>query len=285
MALMLSPTGKTAVVLADRRAAAQFANCPYDSPPHSSSSLAMPALSPRTARNAYVVAATLCGLLGIVAFTRAGQTHRFTEIDVERVNIVAPDGKPRLVISNAERAPDVVINGKTYHRSGSNEAGMIFYNEEGSENGGMGFSGHTEKGHVAADAGFMFDQYGQDQTVGITYDEHDGRRSAGLRVWDRPDRPINLLADMVEPIKQMPEGPEKTRRMTAVRDSALKLGLGGAQRVFVGKQPNKTATVVLADAQSRPRLRLVVDSAGTARIEFLDDAGRVTRTLSGSDPR
>lgn len=241
--------------------------------------------SPRAARNLYVVASTLFGLLGIAAFTRANQKQRFTEIDVERINVVAPNGKPRLVISNAERAPDVIINGKSYHRSSSNEAGMIFYNEEGSENGGMGFSGHSQDGHVSADAGFMFDQYGQDQTVGLTYNEQDGRRSAGLRVWDRPDQPINVLADMVEPIKRMPDGPEKTRRMAAVRDSAVKLGLGGAQRVFVGKQPNKTATVVLADAQSRPRLRLVVDSAGTARIEFLDDAGKVLRTISSTSDR
>jgi hypothetical protein len=245
----------------------------------------MPSDSTRAARNTYVIASTLFGLLGIAGFTHANRKERFTEIDVERINVVAPNGEPRLVISNAERAPDVVINGKTYHRSGSNEAGMIFYNEEGSENGGMGFSGHTESGHVSADAGFMFDQYGQDQTVGITYEEQDGHRSAGLRVWDRPDQPINVLADMVEPIKQMPDGPEKARRMAAVRDSAVKLGLGGAQRVFVGKQRNKTATVTLADAQSRPRLRLVVDSAGAARIEFLDDAGKVLRTISSTTDR
>jgi len=228
----------------------------------------------------YLVASTLFGLLGLVAFTRAAQKPRFDEIDVERINIIAPNGTPRLVISNAERAPDVIINGKTYHRSGSNEAGMIFYNEEGSENGGMGFSGRTRDGHVSANAGFMFDQYGQDQTVGLTYDEQDGRRSAGLRVWDRPNQSVTILADMVEPIKLMPAGPEKTRRMAAVRDSATKLGLGGAQRVFVGKQTDKTATVILADARSRPRLRLVVDSAGAARIEFLDEGGKVVRSLS-----
>jgi len=235
------------------------------------------------ASRAYLVGCTLFGIAGIAAFARAVQPPRFAEIDVERINVIAPNGKPRLVISNAERAPDVIINGKTYHRSGSNEAGMIFYNEEGSENGGMGFSGRTHDGHVSAGAGFMFDQYGQDQTVGLTYNEQDGRRSAGLRVWDRPNQSVTVLADMVEPIKLMPDGPEKTRRMAAVRDSATKLGLGGAQRVFVGKQSDKTATVVLADAQSRPRLRMVVDSAGAARIEFLDDAGKVIRTLSASD--
>jgi hypothetical protein len=234
---------------------------------------------------AYLLGATIFGVTGLAAFMQAAQKPRFDEIDVQRINVVAPNGTPRLVISNAERAPDVVIAGKTYHRSGRNEAGIIFYNDEGSENGGLGFSGRARDGHVAASAGFMFDQYGQDQTVGLTYDEQDGRRSAGLRVWDRPNQPVTVLADLVEPIKLMPDGPEKTRRMTAVRDSALKLGLGGAQRVFVGKQTDRTAMVVLADAQSRPRLRLVVDSAGAARIDFLDDKGTVIRSLTAADAR
>src|SRR5438270_3190235 len=143
-----------------------------------------PVRSPVASR-IYVVAATLFGMLGIAAFQRATQKPRFDEIDVERINIVAPNGSARLVISNAERAPDAIINGKTYHRSGANQAGMIFYNDEGSEDGGLGFGGRRRDGHTTADGGLLFDQYGQDQTVGITYDEHDGRRSAGSRVWDR----------------------------------------------------------------------------------------------------
>jgi hypothetical protein len=232
-----------------------------------------------------LVSTSVLVILALTAFRRSGRNEKFDVIDVERINVVSKTGMPRLVISNAERAPDVIIDGKTYHRSGSNEAGMIFYNEEGSENGGMGFSGRSRDGHRIAGASFMFDQYGQDQTIGLTYDERDGRRSAGLRVWDRPDVPVTVLADMVEPIKQMPDGPEKTRRMTAARDSAMKLGLGGAQRLFVGKQADKTATVVLADGQSRARLRLVVDSAGAARIEFLNDSGRVVRRLDASTER
>ena len=234
---------------------------------------------------AYFFGAAVFGITGLAAFLQAAKKQRFDEIDVQRINIVSPNGTPRLVISNAERAPDVVINGKIYHRNGGNDAGLIFYNNEGSENGGLVFSGRTRDGHVAASAGLLFDQYGQDQTVGVTYDDRDGRRSAGLRVWDRPDQPVTVLADLVEPIKMMPDGPEKTRRIAAVSDSVVKLGLAGAQRVFVGKQQDKTATVVLADAQSRPRLRLVVDSAGTARIEFLDDKGAVVRTLSATDTR
>ena len=55
------------------------------------------------ARHLYLVAATMFGALGIVAFARANQKQRFQEIDVERINIVAANGQPRPVIANAER--------------------------------------------------------------------------------------------------------------------------------------------------------------------------------------
>ena len=223
----------------------------------------------------------------LAAFTFAGaaaaKVQHFDEIDAHRINVREPDGTLRMVISNHARMPGVIVRGKENPPVDRPYAGMLFYNDEGSEDGGLGFGGGRRDGHTIASGGLLFDQYGQDQTVGITYDESDGRRTAGLRVWDRPETPINVLADMIEPIKRMSDGPEKTRRLTAVRDSAMKLGLAGAQRVFVGKQSDKTATVVLADAQSHPRLRLTVDSAGAARIEFLDAAGKVVRTLSSTD--
>ncbi len=219
--------------------------------------------------------------LGVVGFTQASRRERFEVIDVERINIVEKNGTLRLVISNRERAPDAIIAGKSYKRSGSNSAGMIFYNDEGNENGGLGFSGATRNGRYQASAGLLFDQYNQDQTIGVTYADDNGRRSAGLRVWDRPDRPVTELADMVEPIKQMPDSPDKTRRMAAVRDSAARLGLAGAQRLFVGKLPDKSVALVLSDAKGLPRLRLAVDSAGTARIEVLDEKGQVMRRLEG----
>ncbi len=39
---------------------------------------------------------------------------------------------------------------------------------------------------------------------------------------------------------------------------------------------------MLADAQGKPRLQLVVDESGAARIEFLDENGKVTFSLPDS---
>jgi len=58
-----------------------------------------------------------------------------------------------------------------------------------------------------------------------------------------------------------------------------------AQRRGSCRAEDKSAIVNLRDPNGRPRLRLVVDSLGAPRIEFLDEAGRVTYTLSDSASR
>ena len=84
------------------------------------------------------VTAPLLVVLTLAAFT---QRQRFGEIDVQRINVIEPDGKVRMVISNKTRAPDAVLGGKTFKRQGGNSAGIIFYNEEGDEDGGLVFGG------------------------------------------------------------------------------------------------------------------------------------------------
>jgi hypothetical protein len=51
-----------------------------------------------------LVVTVLLGTLSLAAFQRSAQNTKFTEIDVERINIVEPDGKLRMVISNRPRS-------------------------------------------------------------------------------------------------------------------------------------------------------------------------------------
>src|SRR5437773_11254511 len=85
---------------------------------------------------AYALTATVVlTVFSLAAFSRFSQKTRFEEIDVERIKVVEKDGKLRLVISNKARAPDAVVRGKSYHRQGGNQAGMIVFNVEGNETG------------------------------------------------------------------------------------------------------------------------------------------------------
>jgi hypothetical protein len=57
------------------------------------------------------------------------------EISVKRLNIVGEDGKPRLILANAERLPGAIVAGEELPRR-IRPAGILFYNEDGSECGG-----------------------------------------------------------------------------------------------------------------------------------------------------
>jgi hypothetical protein len=229
-----------------------------------------------------LVAVLVCG------FARAGgqtnQKPRFAEIDVERINIVEKDGTIKMVISNKERTPDPVVGGRTLvgKRQGDRSPGMIFYNDQGDENGGLVFGGREKDGKSSAGAALLFDQLNQDQTIGIMYNESDGRRTAGFRVWDRPETPLLKSVDKFESIAKMQDGPEKTEAIRKLREA----GELGANRLFVGKTEDKSAAVILSDGMGRPRIRMTVETAGPAKLEFLDERGKTAYSFpaAGTPP-
>jgi hypothetical protein len=61
---------------------------------------------------------------------------RFDEIDVQRINVVEPDGTLRLVISNKTAFPGSFIHGREIQRPDRNATGRLFLNDEGTEMGG-----------------------------------------------------------------------------------------------------------------------------------------------------
>jgi hypothetical protein len=126
----------------------------------------------------------------------------------------------------------------------------------------------------------MFDQLKQDQTIGITYSEGNGQRSAGLQVWDRSDTVrLSELISKLNAANKMPAGAERDAAIAKVRAEAPP----GPRRLFVGKTQDKASTIVLSDASGKPRLTLRVDADGNPRIEFLDADGKVVaRIPSGS---
>jgi hypothetical protein len=240
----------------------------------------------RLIRRYAVTATLLLGALSVVAFRQAGQT-RFTEIDVERLNVVEKNGTLRLAIANRDRYSPIIFYGKAYPglRGGSSPgmAGMTFFNEEGTENGGFGWRGRsTEGGGHSAAASLTFDQFNQDETLALMYNDQSGRRSVGFLVFDEPNASIQPVFDSLMAVNALPDGPEKTRRLEQVREWRRNLPERRATRLFAGKDPTKATMVLLADPQGRPRLRMSVDSLGASKIEFLDEGGKVTYAVPGS---
>lgn len=218
----------------------------------------------------FVVAA----FLFLTAFARQPSTQRIDELTVQRLNVVDANGTLRFVLSNKDRMHPGVMDGVTINRPRP-VAGMLFFNDEGDEVGGLTYTGSDDNGR-RANAGLMFDQLKQDQTIGIQYSEGNGQRSAGLHVWDRSEtQPLSELIKGLNDANALPEGAARDEAVKAVRAKAAP----GPRRVFVGKNTDKAATVSLADANGKPRLVMTVAPDGAASIDFLDADGKTIQRI------
>jgi hypothetical protein len=226
---------------------------------------------------------TLIVLMAASAFVRQPQKQKFGEIDVERINIVEPDGKLRMVISNTPRSIGPIYKGKAFGYPGGSRPGIIFFNDEGSENGGLSLGGRRmPDGTYRAGSQLAFDQFDQDQILYLSYDDRNGRRRTGLTVADRATVPLYDLVLKRDSINKMTDSSARTAALQQLFAPVNGVPMQ-ATRVWLGKEYDKTAVVNLNDAQGKTRLRLSVDSLGGAKIEFLDGDGKVTsRIPSGS---
>jgi hypothetical protein len=186
------------------------------------------------------------GLL-LMAFTRGAlRSEEFDEITVRRIKVVEPDGTLRMVISNHDKFPGVIVRGKELGPNRRPGAGILFLNNEGTENGGLIFGGHQDADGQVVDAGvsLSFDKYGTNgnfvQLAGVS-DAHN--RFAGLRVKDNSIRGPNT------------------------------------NRVWVGNGDDGAATVALMDSLGRRRIVMEVKADGASSLTFLDANGKVLSQL------
>jgi len=173
------------------------------------------------------------------------QPQTFDEIRVHRIDVVEPDGTLRMVISNKDRLPPVIIKGIEHPEIGEQrpQAGMIFYNDEGSENGGLIFGGRkNDKGEVVDSGGSLsFDKCGAGQIVQLAGVDDKNDRFAGLGVND------------------------------------------GKRRVWVGEQDGNVASVTLAGADGKKRIAIQVAADGTPSLAFYDAQGHLIQDLAPSN--
>lgn len=221
----------------------------------------------------YAFAATLfCAVFLLSAFASENKKKKFEEIDVERINVIEKDGKLRMVISNQERQHPGMENYKVYDRK-RDAAGMLFFNEKGDEAGGLIVSNGADKSQYLS---MTFDKFRQDQTIGLQHFESDnGAYFAGLKVWDRPDVSFDEQKNKRDAVKKILNEAERKVAVKELNES----GVLGNQRIVVGRGRNKSAFIEIADPQGRNRIEISVDEAGTPKLNFLDENGKIIYSL------
>jgi len=204
---------------------------------------------------------------------------RFDEIDVGRINVREPDGTLRMVISNRAQFPGSPWKGGEVARPDRTSfAGMLFINDEGTENGGLIQKGAIDAdGKASAGLSLTFDRFRQDQVIQLLHRESGGRATSTLAFNDEADgTEIDLMqrtARMAELRKLKPEEQEAAfAKMKAA-------GQLPTNRIRLGTTGDRAAALALADAQGRPRLMLIVTADGQPSVVLMDEAGAVRKTV------
>ncbi len=219
----------------------------------------------------FVGAGAMAGLLLLTGAARAPSLP--SVIDVQRINVREPDGTLRMVLSSAAREPGIIVDGHEQPHPSRQSAGILFYNDEGTENGGLIFDGkRAGDGTPHSSGSFTFDRYKQDQVVQLLADEDGKDRHAGLIVNDHPDAAMDFAA--IDRARTLPQSEQASAFKAA--------NAATTRRVFVGRTSEGASELQLRDASGASRLLLKVDAAGNATITFLDADGHAVRTIAAS---
>ena len=208
------------------------------------------------------------------AFSRSGR-QKFKEIDVQRINLVEPDGTLRLVISDKALAPGFIIRGQDHPHPTRKTAGMIFFNDEGTENGGLIFDGEKGPNGVERSSGHLsFDRYEQDQVLTIESNQEGSKREAGLKLIDQPEYPIQELLAIVDRTQSLPPG-----ERDAEIEKFMQLHGPHHTRLSLYRTSEGGVELKMKDTEGRDRLVLEVTADGAPALRLLDQHGKVLSQL------
>lgn len=221
----------------------------------------------------YAAALTLVCIILFGFLFKTISSKKFTEIDIERINIVEADGKLRMVLSNKMRQHPGIMDGIIYdERRGQRPPGLMFFSEKGDEVGGLVFDGNEGSGQGGS---LTFDKFRGDQTIQFIHEEEpDETYFAGLKMSDQ-NMPLN---DLVAKQKEIAKLPTKD-----AQDSAYRLlreqGFLMTERLKIGKDFDKSSIIKMKDGKGKVRIELKVEAGGSPKLSFLDESGQVIYSL------
>jgi hypothetical protein len=211
----------------------------------------------------------------LTGFASRAKKVKFAEMDVQRINIVEPDGTLRMVISDKALFPGIIIKGKETPHPNRRTAGMLFFNDEATENGGLTFGGLKDgNGKTRSYGHLSFDQYEQDQVLTIDAGHEGDKRKAGLAIIDRPDYPIGEFLAFLERVKGLPEDQKKAEQKRFEETHPAPAG-----RLYLGRTDDRSVGLKLKDPEGRDRIVIEVTADGSPAIKLLDVKGNVTGRL------
>lgn len=227
-----------------------------------------------------IAAVVVITFIASTAFKKSSN-QKFSEIDVERINIIEKDGTVKMVITNVERFPNGIdkINERPTNPNRKKRSGMLFFNEDGIECGGFIYDGKKNENGHSSGLSLTYDQYDGDQVMQLlTQDVEQGDKrfvSSTLAFNDRPSKESQLKT--MEIMKELEELGKKDPTAMQKKHKEYKTQglLGGVPRVMLGKSRSQNNGLFLFDDKGIPKAMFYVNKENNAKLDFFDDKGNI----------
>ncbi len=211
--------------------------------------------------------------------TGANQDLELDELTVKKINLIGEDGSLRMVISNETRQHSGRMGGVDFPKR-DRPAGILFYNDEGDECGGIIAKVGTENGSTISGMSFTMDNYLDDQVIQIlnaeTYNNGNAEIQRGLSINEFPlgTNLVSRTAKLAE-LEKIEDSEERQEKMRALWNKE-----GSRRRLFVGRNINNDSGLFLYDINGKPKMKIYVDKNGDPKIEVIDENGNAKNIIN-----
>lgn len=222
-------------------------------------------------------------LLGIVIylifFSANNETTHFKKITAERIDIVGADGNKYIVLSNPKDQALATDNGEVINtkKTDRDTPGLIFYNRDGDEVGGLVFDKVNGEGYQM----LTFDQNKNDQIMVLRKDEYEENgkwyRQYGLEISERSEKPSIDIIREYNAIEAIKDSTEQAKAIEEFWNNAEHLA---PKRLFLGRLQNLNTGLFLLDKNNNIKLSIYVDPEGNPAVQYVDSLGNNKNLLN-----
>lgn len=223
-------------------------------------------------KNITGLAALFMGTILLTAFTTTKMHQYMDELTVKRINIVEDDGTIRMVISNKAQQHPGRMDGKDADPR-ERHAGLIFFNDEGDECGGLIYGVSENKGTKSNGMSITFDQYKNDQVLQILNAEtiRNGKINPfrGFMINSYPEgSTYSKFKEAMDEAEKIKDKNERNARIEEIYEM-----YGSIPALLMGRSGEGNHGLYINDEKGMPKLMIYVDKEGKPRIQTLNENG------------
>lgn len=212
--------------------------------------------------------------LAFVLYKSFSQNLSFDEITAKKVSIVGEDNNPRIVLSNEVRQHSGRMFGKDFPKR-ERPGGIIFFNNEGTESGGIISAVYDKDGKVNSGMSFTMDRMNNDQVIQIInnemYENGEEKIQRGFLVSEFPKgAKFFNLHNEYEEIKKISDKKLRREKTLDLLDRE-----GAKKRIYLGKSFNNESGLTLYNKKGKPQIKVYVDKNGNPKFEYLSNGKMV----------